>query len=233
MRFYDDGHNLNRQIFAVDRHLCRLDVGYRCREEATGMRVSRAQAQANRAHIVATASELFRDRGYDGVGVAELMAAAGFTHGGFYKHFDSKAALIAEASAAGLSQTTAQAEGVGTAEFVERYVSREHRDARAGGCALAALGGDAARQPPEIKAEFASAIEDLLTAIQSSETASDRLDPQERRTQAIDILAHALGAVVLSRACPDDSPLADEILEVCRTAILAPLPHAETGTQPH
>src|SRR5471030_3118261 len=60
------------------------------------MRVTKAQAQANRAHIVETASVLFRERGYDGVGVADLMAAAGFTHGGFYKHFRSKADLVAE-----------------------------------------------------------------------------------------------------------------------------------------
>lgn len=111
------------------------------------MRVTKAQAERNRAHIVATAARLFRERGYDGVGVAELMAAAGFTHGGFYKHFRSKADLMAEASASGLSQTAARTEGVDAAEFVERYVSREHRDGRGDGCTIAALSGDAARQP--------------------------------------------------------------------------------------
>ena len=67
------------------------------------MRVTKAQAQANRAHIVETASRLFRERGYDGVGVADLMAEAGFTHGGFYKHFGSKADLMAEAAACELT----------------------------------------------------------------------------------------------------------------------------------
>ena len=71
------------------------------------------------------------------VGVAELMAAAGFTHGGFYKHFGSKADLIAEASASGLSQTAARSEGVAAAEFVETYVSQELRDGRAEGCTIA------------------------------------------------------------------------------------------------
>ncbi|MDR3079580.1 MAG: TetR family transcriptional regulator, partial [Streptomyces sp.] len=69
------------------------------------MRVTKEQAEANRAHVVATAARVFRERGYDGVSVADLMAAAGFTHGGFYKNFKSKADLMAEASACGLSPT--------------------------------------------------------------------------------------------------------------------------------
>ena len=71
------------------------------------MKVTKAQAEANRAHVVETASQLFRERGFDGVGVADLMAAAGFTHGGFYKHFGSKADLMAESTACGIAQTTA------------------------------------------------------------------------------------------------------------------------------
>src|SRR5439155_17796199 len=75
------------------------------------MKVTKAQAQENRAHIVATASALFRERGYDGVGIAELMAAAGFTHGGFYKHFRSKADLMAEAAATTISRAVADSAG--------------------------------------------------------------------------------------------------------------------------
>ncbi|MFF6787086.1 TetR family transcriptional regulator [Streptomyces sp. NPDC012510] len=187
------------------------------------MRVTKAQAEQNRAHIVATASRLFRERGYDGVGVAELMAAAGFTHGGFYKHFRSKADLMAEASASGLSQTVARTEGVDAAEFVERYVSREHRDGRGDGCTIAALGGDAARQPADIKTEFAAGIENLLTALQSQSDTPGDAGQRAARMMVIDMLAHSVGAIMLSRACPDDSPLADEILDVCRKEILASL----------
>jgi TetR/AcrR family transcriptional repressor of nem operon len=97
--------------------------------------------QANRAHIVETASALFRERGYDAVGVAEMMAAAGFTHGGFYKHFRSKADLMGEAAASGISQTVEKRAGVDVAVFFERYVSRARRDARSDGCTMAALGG--------------------------------------------------------------------------------------------
>ena len=111
------------------------------------MKVTKAQAQENRARIVETASKLFRERGYDGVGVADLMGAAGFTHGGFYKHFGSKADLMAESSAWGLKRTSALAADMKVSEFVNRYISREHRDAVGEGCTLAALCGDAARQP--------------------------------------------------------------------------------------
>ena len=151
---------------SIDIYVC-WTVERRPTKGRLDMRVTKAQAEQNRAHIVATASRLFRERGYDGVGVAELMAAAGFTHGGFYKHFRSKADLMAEASASGLSQTVARTEGLDPAEFVERYVSREHRDGRGDGCTIAALGGDAARQPADIKTEFAAGIENLLTALQS------------------------------------------------------------------
>ncbi|MGW1785823.1 TetR/AcrR family transcriptional regulator [Streptomyces sp. NPDC002143] len=193
------------------------------------MRVTRAQAEQNRAHIVATAARLFRERGYDGVGVAELMAEAGFTHGGFYKHFRSKADLMAEASANGLSQTAARTEALDIAEFVESYVSREHRDGRGEGCTIAALSGDAARQPEDVRTEFAAGVESLTTALQAGGDASPDTDQRTARATVIDVLAHSVGAIMLSRACPDGSPLADEILDVCREAILASLAHGDGG----
>ncbi|MER5981078.1 TetR family transcriptional regulator [Streptomyces sp. NPDC001857] len=212
---------------SIDIYVC-WTVERRPRKGRLDMRVTKAQAEQNRAHIVATASRLFRERGYDGVGVAELMAAAGFTHGGFYKHFRSKADLMAEASASGLSQAAARTEGLDPAEFVERYVSREHRDGRGDGCTIAALGGDAARQPADIKTEFAAGIENLLTALQASSDTPGDADQRAARTMVIDMLAHSVGAVMLSRACPDGSPLADEILDVCRKEILASLAHGSS-----
>ncbi|BBP59877.1 TetR family transcriptional regulator [Pseudomonas sp. St316] len=188
------------------------------------MRVTKAQAQANRAHIVETASVLFRERGFDGVGVADLMAAAGFTHGGFYKHFGSKADLMAEAAANSLAQSLTDSVGSDVSGFVDLYMSREHRDARGGGCTMAALCGDAARQSPELKATFASGIENMLAALQSQYEAGQDAPQEAIRAKMLDTLAHAVGAIMLSRACPDDSALADEILEVCRTQIIAALP---------
>lgn len=187
------------------------------------MKVTKAQAQANRAHVVETASALFRERGYDGVSVADLMAAAGFTHGGFYKQFRSKTDLVVEAAACGMARTAAQSAGAAVPAFVHRYVSRQHRDARATGCTMAALGGDAARQPAEVRATFAAGIEELLAALGREEEGAADLDPVAERARNLSMLAHAVGALVMSRACPDDSPLADEILAVCRDAILASL----------
>ena len=193
------------------------------------MKVTKAQVQENRARIVETASALFRERGYDGVGVAELMAAAGFTHGGFYKHFRSKADLMAEAAASGISQSVANNGGLDLAEFVKRYLSREHRDARSVGCTMAALCGDAARQSADIKATFAGGIESSLAAFQRERVTVDEFDQNEVRAKMIDTYAHMVGALVLSRACPDDSPLADEILAVCRKQILTSLQPKEEG----
>ncbi|MFI1046311.1 TetR/AcrR family transcriptional regulator [Streptomyces griseoruber] len=212
---------------SIDIYVC-WAVERRPTKGRLDMRVTKAQAEQNRAHIVATASRLFRERGYDGVGVAELMAAAGFTHGGFYKHFRSKADLMAEASASGLSTTVARAEGLDPAEFVERYVSREHRDGRGDGCTIAALGGDAARQSADLKTEFAAGIENLLTALQSPSDTPGDADQRAARMRVIDMLAHSVGAIMLSRACPDGSPLADEILDVCRKEILASLAQANS-----
>jgi len=195
------------------------------------MKVTKAQAQANRAHIVETASALFRERGYDGVGVAELMAAAGFTHGGFYKHFRSKADLMAETAASGLSQSLAMTGKMDLAKFINVYVSRAHRDGRGAGCTMAALCGDAARQTEDVKATFAAGIEDMLAVLGKEDGSTQDSDPKTEadsnakhaRAKRIDLLAHVIGAVALSRACPDDSPLADEILEACRNELLASL----------
>ncbi len=184
------------------------------------MKVTKAQVEANRAHIVDTASTLFRERGYDGVGVAELMSTAGLTHGGFYRHFGSKAELMAEAAACGMSKTRSLMDGVDMADFIGHYVSREHRDNRSGGCTLAALGGDAARQPDAIKSTFATGLESMLAEVLGERGARSEAELKGARAKTIDAFAHALGAIILSRACPDDSPLADEILDTCRTTIL-------------
>lgn len=193
------------------------------------MKITKAQAQANRERVVETASKLFRERGYDGVGVADLMAAAGFTHGGFYKQFGSKSDLIAESAACGIAQTVALSAGADAPEFVRYYLSREHRDARATGCTMAALGGDAARQSDAVRAEFAAGIENLLTVLCPEGGAGDGVDTGQARARSLDMLAHAVGAIVMSRACPDDSPLADEILAACRDQILASMSPSTTA----
>lgn len=180
------------------------------------MRITKAIKQANHERIVETASRLFRERGFDGVGVAELMKRAGLTHGGFYNHFRSKEDLIAQASAQGFANMAQRYGGQGALATIERYVSRQHRDAPGHGCPAAALAGEAARQTGETRAVFAAGIEALVRDLQE-DLGQTHADPAVR-ARAIGILAQAVGALVLSRACPDDAPLADEILQASRAA---------------
>lgn len=100
------------------------------------MRVSKEQAAANREQIVHQAARLFRERGFDGIGVAELMKNAGLTHGGFYGHFDSKEQLMAEACEYAIGVTgrrwrrlVSDSDGPSMDILARRYLSKRHRDA--------------------------------------------------------------------------------------------------------
>src|SRR6187401_2636887 len=113
------------------------------------VKVSREQAVQNRDRIVEVAAELFRERGFDGIGVADLMKEAGLTHGGFYGHFSSKEELIAEASARALagalavwSKRAERASGDALAAIAGGYLTSRPRDNPGAGCLLAALGPD-------------------------------------------------------------------------------------------
>ncbi|RVD79538.1 regulatory protein tetR [Pseudomonas koreensis] len=218
-------------VLIMDNIYVSSNAGFPGKHEVLHVRVTKAQAQANREHIVETASEMFRERGFDGVGVADLMAAAGFTHGGFYKHFGSKADLMAEASACSLAKSLTAAQALDVPGFLNVYLTREHRDGRGCGCTLAALGGDAARQSDEVKATFAEGIEHTLQTLGDKYPTGPDAEAGEGRRKMIDLLARAVGAIILSRACPDDSALADEILEVCRAQMLASLPADDVDAQ--
>src|SRR5258708_39191857 len=117
------------------------------------MKVSRDQAAENRSRIVDVAGRLFRARGFDGIGVADLMKAAGLTHGGFYGHFKSKDDLAAQACERALARSAetwaALADGGAPAPLstlVDHYLSGRHRDDTGRGCVYAALAADVARQ---------------------------------------------------------------------------------------
>src|SRR5690349_18992413 len=114
-------------------------------------RVSKAQAQINRQQVVEAAARLFRERGVSRVSVADVMAAAGLTHGGFYKRFPSKDALVAEAVRQAFADQAPLLDGLGVpgddaarAEFVRHYLSAGHRDSPGAGCPCAGFGGDLA-----------------------------------------------------------------------------------------
>ncbi|WP_292986026.1 TetR/AcrR family transcriptional regulator [Pantoea sp.] len=177
------------------------------------MKVSKEQVRENRVRVVETASALFRQRGYDGVGVAELMSAAGLTHGGFYKHFGSKEDLLAEAMTCGFVQSAEKTEGVSRDAFIAYYLSRQHRDDMGKGCVMSALGTDAARQSESIRETFAAGIERQIAVLESENVTREEL---------LTTIAQLVGALMLSRACPESSGLADEILEVSRARLLSP-----------
>ena len=181
-------------------------------EEGRNVKVSKEQVRENRMRVVETASELFRERGYDGIGISELMSEAGLTHGGFYKHFGSKADLLSEAMNCGFTRSAEKTEGVNREKFIEYYLSRQHRDDMGKGCVMSALGTDAARQSESIKETFAAGIERQLEVLGAE---------NGTRADLINTIAHLVGALVLSRACPDNSALADEILNVCRERLIS------------
>src|ERR1700736_6781567 len=128
-----------------------------CRQrfEEQVLGVSREQAAENRRAIVAAATQLFRERGVEAVGLNELMKHAGFTQGGFYNHFESKAALVAEVLAAAMAEGSARIAKAAKApvdksttalrRYITHYLSQAHRDNIDRGCPVAGFAGDAAR----------------------------------------------------------------------------------------
>jgi TetR/AcrR family transcriptional repressor of nem operon len=137
------------------------------------MRNSREVAAENRERVVAVAAKLFRERGIAAVGVAELMAAAGMTHGGFYKHFSSKDALIDEACRYSFTEPggglRAAAEAAPGGEelktIADRYLSRRHRDNPGSGCAIAALGGEVGNRESPARAALQAGRERLVSLV--------------------------------------------------------------------
>ncbi|MDR3099720.1 MAG: TetR/AcrR family transcriptional regulator [Paraburkholderia sp.] len=206
------------------------------------MGVSREQAAENRRAIVAAAEKLFRERGVDAVGLAELMKAAGFTQGGFYNHFKSKDALVAavmdkalEAGGAMAASVIDDAKSVGAdvlEQHIRWYLSPEHRANIDAGCPLSGFAGDARRLDDEARAAYARGLatylERLAAVIDEREgsaagaTAETSVTGRaSRRAEAIALLSQMVGTLVLSRAVADVAPaLADEILGEGRQHLL-------------
>jgi TetR/AcrR family transcriptional regulator, transcriptional repressor for nem operon len=178
------------------------------------MKVSREQAAENRKRIIDVAGRLFRERGFDGIGVADLMQAAGLTHGGFYGHFGSKDDLAAEACGRALGRSAekwaALADGSGDAlaALVKHYVSERHRDAPGSGCVLASLGADAARQGQPIRQALTEGLGSLIAILAKVVPGRSRA---ARRRAALAALAEMVGAIMLARTV-DDRNLSNEIL---------------------
>jgi TetR/AcrR family transcriptional repressor of nem operon len=190
------------------------------------MRYPKDHKARTRRKIVETAARKFRAKGLDGVGVADLMAGAGLTHGGFYAHFASKDALIAEACRHALDATIATLEfrargappGEGLRTVVRAYLSRSHRDDAARGCIMPGLAGELARQPAATRHAVTAPLRALVGVIARQLPEGDAV-ARERR--ALAIAASLVGALALARAV-DDAALSDTILEATRAFVLEP-----------
>ncbi|MPT48363.1 MAG: TetR/AcrR family transcriptional regulator [Sphingobium sp.] len=170
------------------------------------MRVSREQMVENRARILREASRLFREQGFAAVTVADVMKAAGQTHGGFYSHFASKDDLIAATVAEAL---TGESMGMTDLEaWTDAYLSPLHRDHPEQGCPTASLAGLMRQQTPEARSAMAKGLEKQLARFAA---ALPEGSDDDRRQEAIGRWAAMVGAIVLSRAV-DDPALADELL---------------------
>jgi TetR/AcrR family transcriptional repressor of nem operon len=175
------------------------------------MRYPAKETAARHDRIVKEASRLFRERGFENVTVAEVMKAAGLTHGAFYAHFRSKEELqeAAVAYGQGLSAGRARSHGAtkkGRRAYADRYLSEWHRDSPGEGCTMAALAPEVARSTPELKAAFERGFEEILSAGGGD------------RKEAIFQTAALIGGVVLARAVQDEQ-LSDEILESVRRKV--------------
>jgi TetR/AcrR family transcriptional regulator, transcriptional repressor for nem operon len=206
----------------------RLISEKRALEEQNMPRVSRKEADRHREDVLSAASKLFLEHGINGVSVPEVMAEAGLTHGGFYGHFRSKEALVAEACARAFNDRSGIYDAIehrnsadrrsARDEFIKRYTTRSHRDAIGLGCPAAAMCGDMARENPkgEIRTAFASgfnAMVERLTPLLSKKRKGDA------REDALAQISMLVGALVLSRSTKG-SPISDEIMQSVRSALL-------------
>jgi TetR/AcrR family transcriptional repressor of nem operon len=194
----------------------------------------RSQQDKARSHdqIVDIAAARIRQDGTATPSIAEIMQAAGLTHGGFYKHFDSRDDLIAEAVDRTFAESQeATAAVIDGAEdplgaFVEWYVSAEHRDNPGSGCGVVALGADVTRAGARVRAAYTEQVKRYLAQLETllaPDDADTGSDPEARRRAAV-MLSTLVGAVLVSRAV-DDPALSDEIIADVRAAIVtAPRP---------
>jgi TetR/AcrR family transcriptional repressor of nem operon len=186
------------------------------------MRVSRIQAEKNRQTVIDVASRLFREHGFDGVGLKDLMKGAGLTQGAFYKQFTSKDDLAAQASRRALESAFSRwgaavaanpTDPLGAA--IAFYLSVEHREEKMDGCPVVALGSDAARQSVDVKASFEAGIRKYLELLGDWVGEADGEEPSGK---AMAILSTMVGAVVLSRAVNDEH-LSKQFLEAAANSV--------------
>ena len=184
------------------------------------MRYAADRKEKTRARILGAAGKVFRREGYHGAGVDEVMAEAGLTAGGFYAHFDSKQALLAEAiehaGAQAGERLVPSTEGLSGREWVEaflgRYLSLDHCRGVEDGCPLAALVSEVARADGAVKERFEALVRGIVNELASHAVAGDSSRLEERALAAV---AMCVGGLGLAR-CTRDGAYSELILESCR-----------------
>jgi len=191
------------------------------------MRYDENHKQETRARVLKVAAKALRQKGPDKLGVADVMRAAGLTHGGFYAHFPSKEAFLTES----LNEVFAQSrerrnqlvEGLGPqgalSAYIDYYVSKSHRDNPASGCPLVALNSDLPRQPKKFRAVFDAGVKRLAGELTQWIAAIGIADADK---VAVSVLSAMVGAVALSRAVSDPD-LSDALLDAARAGVKARL----------
>jgi TetR/AcrR family transcriptional repressor of nem operon len=189
------------------------------------MRRTKQQTTETRQQIVKSASALFRERGVDGVSVAEVVDKAGLTHGGFYKHFESKEALLTEAIADAFANSMCaweetiakQADNQLTIQaLINLYLSENHLNDTAFGCPAAALGTEIARHEGGTKKCFAEGIKGMIGAFEKQlegKNASDRKD------LAVATVACLVGTMMIAR-CAENDKTAQSYTEASNKTLL-------------
>lgn len=182
------------------------------------MRRSREEKAETHQAIVAKAAQLFRERGVEGTSVGDVMHASGMTHGGFYRHFESKEALLVAALKSAfdgmLDDLSAALATIPPAEvrcrFVDGYLSSAMVANVADGCPVAALSIDAARSSDGVRATFGAGAQAMITVL------ADAMDgPEDQRMRrAAQTFAMAAGAMMLARA--SDPKTAAMVLQAVR-----------------
>ncbi|MCM6775656.1 TetR/AcrR family transcriptional regulator [Nocardia sp. CDC159] len=191
-------------------------------------RASRAQAESHRREVLDAAAAQVRAHGAHGVSVPQLMAAAGLTHGGFYRHFRSKEDLVAQACTAACAEKAREIDEIRETSpdletarqlFIERYLSVAHRDHPGQGCGLAALVGDVARADAESPLRQAY-LDGLREMVDNLGSLGERSSDEDELLVEVALLA---GALMLARASAGDE-LSERILRAARKRLISPAP---------
>jgi len=199
------------------------------------MRITKKQAAENKSRVVAGALALFRAKGFEGVGVAEAMRAAGMTHGGFYNHFPSKDALAAETCRQALATSVAKVEAIAAiadpderrmkmTDYMGRYLSAQARDAPAPSCPMAAFAGEMPRQPKPVAQAYGEGLRAYLAAFTAAGGES------WSRKEALARFAALAGALILARSVAESDPaLSDELLAASKDDLILASGSAKSG----